>query len=537
MGSSDDSDSASKARETFFAPAAHATTAELRELVGVSKHPIVRILLESVQGFLMILDEHWQLLAANATLLEALAREGTECTLGLRPGELLSCVHCAEGPNGCGTSERCRSCGVAIALLAAQKTGAPAVAECHLVLEHEGTLRSVEFRVRATPLELQAHSLLVFVLTDISAEKRRNVLEKVFLHDLLNTLGGIEGWTRRLQEPDVRRAATAVITLCGQLQSEIDFYRLLGQAEEHQLVARRQPTTARAVLSDLRTLFQEHRLTAARELDVALPTKDVSFSTDRTLLVRVLVNMVKNALEATDAGGVVRAWCSLGADGALVFFVHNQAVIPAAVVPHMFERSFSTKQAAGRGVGTYSMRLFGETYLGGKVGFQSSSEQGTTFSIALPTASPLQTDSPAPASSIAAGSSTPTGAALPDHPRVLYVDDQPALLRLGRRLLERSGYIVTACSGGVPALQRFQADPMAFDLVISDVVMPGLDGLALAREIHALRPELPIIVTTGLLDTPSEDELRSCGVRAFLHKPMSMEDTLAAIARALTPSA
>jgi CheY-like chemotaxis protein len=177
------------------------------------------------------------------------------------------------------------------------------------------------------------------------------------------------------------------------------------------------------------------------------------------------------------------------------------------------------------------MKLFGESYLRGKVAFCSTTEDGTAFSISLPPESRRDSQDSAPAPPVE--SVTVARPTLPLHERVLYVDDHPALLRLGRRLLERHGYEVTGCSGGLSALACFRANPSGFDVVITDVAMPDLDGLSLARAIHAARPELPIIVTTGLLDTPDEDELRACGIRAFLHKPMSMEDTLAVVARVL----
>jgi CheY-like chemotaxis protein len=531
MGSTDDPDVRSKSCETFFAPPARATTAELQELVRLAEHPLIRVLLESMQGFVMVLDHHRQLLAANAELTDALARQGTGCVVGLRPGELLNCAHFTEGPNGCGTAPHCRSCGAAIALLAAQTRGVPAVGECRLSLSHDGKLRAREFRVRASPLQLGAHALLVLVLEDISAAKRRDVLERVFLHDLLNTVGGIEGWSSLLGEEDARVAAAAIVTLSNQLKGEIDFHRLLVQAESDALAPQLHATTADRLLVELETLFHEHRAAVGKRLEVQRPAADVALCTDRNLLVRVLVNMVKNALEATAADGTVRVAFTLGAEGRPTFSVHNRALIAPDVASHIFERSFSTKEAVGRGLGTYSMKLFGESYLRGKVDFRSTAEDGTTFSITLPLESRRDAQDPAPAPAVEAVA--PTRPTLPLHERVLYVDDHPALLRLGRRLLERHGYEVTACSGGLSALECFRANPAGFDLVITDVAMPDLDGLSLARAIHAARPELPIIVTTGLLDTPDEDELRAHGIRAFLHKPMSMEDTLEVVARVL----
>jgi signal transduction histidine kinase len=110
--------------------------------------------------------------------------------------------------------------------------------------------------------------------------------------------------------------------------------------------------------------------------------------TDASLFMRVLANMLTNALEATGEGGEVRAWCSggeaAGLPWACEFHVHNEAVMPRNVAIHVFQRSFSTKAHSGRGLGTYGMKLLGERYLGGAVSFVSREGEGTIFSLRLP---------------------------------------------------------------------------------------------------------------------------------------------------------
>jgi hypothetical protein len=91
--------------------------------------------------------------------------------------------------------------------------------------------------------------------------------------------------------------------------------------------------------------------------------------------------MVKNSLEAIPRGETVRVWAEGNAD-TLTFHVFNPGVVPAEVARQIFKRSFSTKSSQGRGLGTYSMKLFGETYLGGRVSF--TSDDGIVFTISLP---------------------------------------------------------------------------------------------------------------------------------------------------------
>jgi sensor histidine kinase regulating citrate/malate metabolism len=102
------------------------------------------------------------------------------------------------------------------------------------------------------------------------------------------------------------------------------------------------------------------------------------------LLVRIMVNMVKNALEATPEGGAVKAWVKHGSAGCELR-VWNAGTIAHDVAIQVFKRSFSTKSGRGRGLGTFSMKLFGERYLGGAVGFTSTEDEVTTFFIRLPT--------------------------------------------------------------------------------------------------------------------------------------------------------
>jgi sensor histidine kinase regulating citrate/malate metabolism len=109
---------------------------------------------------------------------------------------------------------------------------------------------------------------------------------------------------------------------------------------------------------------------------------DRSMVTDESLLVRVLGNMVKNALEASPPRSQVRLWCEATVGGS-VFHVHNPGIIPPSVAAHIFQPHFSNK-GHNRGFGTYAMRLLGEHCLGGRVDFVTDEVEGTQFSIELP---------------------------------------------------------------------------------------------------------------------------------------------------------
>jgi len=104
--------------------------------------------------------------------------------------------------------------------------------------------------------------------------------------------------------------------------------------------------------------------------------------------------------------------------------------------------------------------------------------------------------------------------------RILFIDDEPAIAGFGRSFLKSLGYHVDTEIDSVAALAKFTADPVAYDLVITDQTMPEITGLELARSMLALRPDLPIILCTGYSAALSEHEVHSAGIRRFLAKPL-----------------
>jgi len=121
---------------------------------------------------------------------------------------------------------------------------------------------------------------------------------------------------------------------------------------------------------------------ANKYLYIDKQAENIEFTTDISLLRRIVGNMIKNALEATMPGSAVTVSCSVS-DTEVDFSVHNKSYISKDVQLQLFNRSFSTK-GVGRGIGTYSMKLFGEKFLKGKVSFESTREKGTTFFLKVP---------------------------------------------------------------------------------------------------------------------------------------------------------
>ena len=374
--------------KTHFAPAGRVSGSELdAEVASCLDNPIARVVLESVESYALVLNEERQILAANETLFQALSLEDPACFEGMRPGEILGCVHAAEGPDGCGTSRACGRCGAVLTILAAQSRGQVAEGECLLSTRHGKLWEALEFHVRATPLQIAGHTFLVLVMRDISAQKRREVFEQVFLHDLMNTLQGLRGWTELLQmaPQDPTLAARQIATLSDRLTEEVLTQRLLVQAERGDLSAAHREIRLAELFEELKGTVHNHQCSVGRLLEMPEAAQDTIVNSDPRLLQRILLNMVINALEATPPEGCVRLETHQE-NGGRRFTVHNPGFIPESVANRIFLRSFSTKGTQGRGLGTYSMKLLGENVLGGEVGFTSTPEDGTQFFLLLPEA-------------------------------------------------------------------------------------------------------------------------------------------------------
>lgn len=373
-----------KGEKTFFAPAGRAKEHVLFRLSRFAlEDPVTRAILDSVSGLVMILNEQRQVLAINEELRTALGRDCADCCVGLRPGEVFGCHNASSGPDGCGTGRNCRHCGAVISILAAQASDEPTSGDCVLTVAKNKAFVSTEFKVRATPIRVGEHRLIVFVLLDDSSRNRREVLERIFLHDLMNTLGGLVGLSDLLVRGGSQEIAQKIMNLSLILGEEVKQHRLIVAAERDQLVLERSVRSVGSILDELGSIFEKHPTRDAKQLFAFADDREFVFATDHRLLVRVLVNMIKNAFEATEKGGRVGVYAEASGES-VEFHVTNPGVITEEAAAQIFNRSFSTKGEPGRGIGTYCMKLFGEKFLGGAVWFDSNSEQGTVFHIRLP---------------------------------------------------------------------------------------------------------------------------------------------------------
>lgn len=350
--------------------------------------PVVAQVMDAVPSFLLVLNEHRQVVFANRSVVQLLGFDSREQCYGRRPGELLDCEHAAHGCFGCGTATQCEVCGAASAIRASE-LGAGTVAEC--CIHQKSVDHMFDLRVATSPIVVDNHRYSVLALSDIAHEKRRQAMERIFFHDILNTLGALTGYVELLggaAAGQLEDFTNPIKRLSDTLVEEVHSQRDLGSAENNQLAVHREPANSRETLEELAVSYRSHPASQGRSILLGSPLVSASLHTDRRLLLRVLGNMLKNALEATPIGRTVTLRCDLASGTDVVFSVHNDAVIPPDAQLQIFHRAFSTK-GTGRGLGTYSMKLLGEKYLGGKVWFKSAAGSGTTFLASIPAATPI----------------------------------------------------------------------------------------------------------------------------------------------------
>jgi signal transduction histidine kinase len=239
---------------------------------------------------------------------------------------------------------------------------------------------ATDLQIRARSLRLDNQRLTVFAVKDISPEKRRRALERTFFHDVLNTAGLLQGYTELLggaAASEIDGLRERISHLSERLVEEILAQRAVAAAEDRELIVQARPLDSAALLGDIIRLYEFTAANWGVELILHPDTQAVTFASDSVLLKRVIGNMVKNALEASQPGDTVTLMAAGTCDHVL-FSVHNPVVMPRHVQLQLFQRSITTK-GRGRGLGTYSMKLLTEQYLHGEVWFTSAPNAGTTF--------------------------------------------------------------------------------------------------------------------------------------------------------------
>ncbi|MFA7382091.1 MAG: ATP-binding protein [Desulfurivibrionaceae bacterium] len=343
--------------------------------------------LDSFPGFVLVLNQSRQIAFANQAFLSFLGAASLAEVLGKKPGDAIACEHAMQSAMGCGTTCFCSTCGATRstpALILHQPENS-ATHECRIRQESSG--KSFDFRVHTAPFPGGDDSLYLFYLTDISHEKRRRALERIFFHDVANIATGMVGLSRILCEKELgpgkeKQFKNVLHRYAHRLADEVEAQRDLAAAENNDLCPQAAPCESLPLLAEIAAFYNSADNEQTSRVEIAAETVATEFSTDLRLLHRILTNLTKNAIEASPGKEVVRLGCEQNGND-LEFWVHNQSCMSEQVQRQIFQRSFSTK-GLGRGLGTYSIKLLGERYLKGQVSFTSSPDQGTIFRFRCP---------------------------------------------------------------------------------------------------------------------------------------------------------
>ncbi|OQY36988.1 MAG: hypothetical protein B6226_05695 [Candidatus Cloacimonetes bacterium 4572_65] len=350
-----------------------------------SKKDLIKIV-DTIPLLVLILNKNRQAIYYNKKLYEDLNAKSYKDIIGKRPGEMFSCIHAFVEPTGCGNSPFCKYCGALNAILKSYEFGTK-TDFCRLTTSTDGVRGSMDLEVTASAIEIKEQECTLFVIKDISDYNRRIYLERIFFHDLSNTAGAIVTTTDMIKSEDDSDAKEELIELlvpaANQLLNEITAQQEIQKAERGDWSPDISTSTSLALIYDCLSISNNYIFDDSVKLVVSTDAVDFETTTELTLLKRVLLNMLKNAIEASISPEIITIKCYTDDNEMYIFSVNNQRFIPEDIRMQLFQRSYSTK-GKGRGVGTYSMRLLAENYLKGSVTVTSTKAEGTTFTVMVP---------------------------------------------------------------------------------------------------------------------------------------------------------
>jgi CheY-like chemotaxis protein len=192
------------------------------------------------------------------------------------------------------------------------------------------------------------------------------------------------------------------------------------------------------------------------------------------------------------------------------------------IIDRIFDPFFTTKGlGAGTGLGL-SVVLGIVKQSNGYITVESEAGRGSTFTVYFPKIAEEV------ASAESGDESIPTG-----DERILFIDDEEALVEMGEDVLAELGYDVTSQTSSKEALSLLKENPTRFDLIITDQTMPGMTGVELAKEILVIRPDMPIIMCTGFSYVVDADKAKVAGIKAFAMKPLTKREIARTIRKVL----
>jgi PAS domain S-box-containing protein len=402
---------------------------------------------------------------------------------------------------------------------------------------------------REVPVELslshwQTHQGLFFsaIIRDIGERKQAEealrqaqkmqamgTLAGGIAHDFNNILTAILGYTE-LAMQDVQRDSVVWNNLQSAFIAGHRAKDLVQQilAFSRQTAVERTPVQLHLLIKEALTLLRA-ALPATIALQQVVDPEAGTVLADPTQMHQVLINLCTNAAHAMrDTGGTIEVHLepidvttdspapaqglTPGPYVRLTVSDTGHGMTPE-IMQRIFEPFFTTK-SRGEGTGMGLAIVHGiVTGHGGAITVESTPGQGTTFAVYLPCSDRSSTAAVPTEEPVAGGAE-----------RILFIDDEEALVQLGKAILERLGYHVVVCTDSLAALDTFRTAPQSFDLVITDSTMPKMTGEALVRALRHIRPDIPIILCTGYSRVMTAEQSQMLGIDALVLKPMMAGD-------------
>jgi len=362
---------------------------DLKELYNdvdeVSISPIIGEMLTMVPNFLAILNSNRQIITLNFTFMSYLGVENPSDLLGLRLGEALNCNYSKDMPAGCGTSKYCSSCGAAISMVSALENNNNTERFCSILATKEGKTTEYFLSIKSTRIYLNKKKYLLIFLNDITEYQKRAYLEKTFFGDISNLINLLNDNVNFISKnhSELESQCSDVKNIANLISKEIEFQKALFNPQEVQYFAEKEKISINQLFDGILKIFENNPVASAITFSIIPPQEKKDFISDYMLIMRILIHMLTNAFEHSKPQAVVRLWFDVN-ENVIIFNVWNDYYIPEETAIRIFQKYFTTHDSIGRGLGTYFMKYFAETVLGGTVNFTTSKTNGTTFKLILP---------------------------------------------------------------------------------------------------------------------------------------------------------
>ncbi|MCX5853722.1 MAG: PAS domain S-box protein [Deltaproteobacteria bacterium] len=358
-------------------------------------------------------------------------------------------------------------------------------------------------------------------------------------HDFNNMLGAMVGYTEMAQlqahTEKQRYYLDQVLCACDRAKDLVNQILAFSRQREHEM----KPVLLASIVKEGIKLLRSSLPTTV-QIEQGISDSSVAVLADPTQIHQVLVNLCTNAAHAmrekggilsigldredVDSSGRRHPFGLEGGEYARLTVVDTGCGMDGFIVEKIFDPFFTTK-GPGEGTGLGLSVVYGivKNY-GGVIDVSSEPGKGTTFRVYLPLIETNERVEEKVSAAVPGGDE-----------RIMFVDDDPALVEVGRMMLTSLGYQVTSRTSSVDALEAFRVRPFDFDLVITDMTMPNMTGIDLAREVLKIRPDIPIILCTGFSEIISEEKAKGVGIRRFVMKPIFKMELAEVIREVLNP--